>query len=88
MEAIRETHDVLGGSVTIHLPAGFAARRVEVIVLPAAEEVMGGRGRPRRPAAGLAGTIVRDDLIAPAVSPDEWDALSPADAGRHHAPVP
>jgi hypothetical protein len=75
MEAIRETHDVLDGSVTIHLPAGFTARRVEVIVLPAAEETAGGRGRQRRPAPALAGTIVRDDLIAPAADPDEWDAL-------------
>ncbi len=75
MEAIRETHDVLGGSVTIYLPAGFAARRVEVIVLPAADEAVASRPRQRRPAQGLAGTIIHDDLIEPAVAADEWDAL-------------
>jgi hypothetical protein len=75
MEAIRETHDVSGGLVTIRLPVGFAARRVEVNVLPAADEGDGSHPRQRRPAPGLAGTIIRDDLIEPAVSPDEWDAL-------------
>lgn len=75
MEAIRETHDVLGGTVTIRLPAGFAARRVEVIVLPAADEGAGGRPRRRRPAPDLAGTVIRDDLIEPAVTSDEWGAL-------------
>ena len=76
MEAIRETHDVLGGSVTIRLPAGFAARRVEVIILPAADDAgAAGRPRQRRPAPGLAGTIVHDDLIEPAVAADEWDML-------------
>ena len=57
------------------LPAGFAARRVEAIVLPAADEGAGGRPRQRRPAPGLAGTLIRDDLIEAAVTPDEWDAL-------------
>lgn len=75
MEAIRETHDVLGGLVTIRLPAGFAARRVEVIVLPVAEDRAGDGARQRRPAPELAGTVIRDDLIESAVSPDEWDAL-------------
>lgn len=75
MEAIRETHDVLGDSITIHLPAGFAARRVDVIVLPATDESVGGHPRQHRPAPGLAGTIIRDDLIEPAVAPDDWDAL-------------
>lgn len=75
MEAIRETHDVLGGSITIHLPAGFAARRVEVIVLPATDEGASGQPRQHRPAPELAGTIILDDLIEPAVNPDDWDAL-------------
>ncbi|MDP3086328.1 MAG: hypothetical protein Q8N44_21875 [Rubrivivax sp.] len=75
MEAIRETHDVLGGSITIHLPAGFAARRVEVIVLPAPDESAVAHPRRHRPAPGLAGTVIRDDLIEPAVSPDDWGAL-------------
>jgi hypothetical protein len=77
MQAIRETHDVLGGSVTIHLPADFAARRVEVIVLPADSDSASGQARlrQRRPAPELASTVIRDDLIEPTTSPDDWDAL-------------
>lgn len=75
IEAIRETHDVQDGSVSIHLPAGFKARRVEVIVQPAADDSARVRPRPRRPAPELAGTVIRDDLIEPAVCADEWDAL-------------
>ncbi|MBI3154203.1 MAG: hypothetical protein HYZ20_02220 [Burkholderiales bacterium] len=75
MQAIRETHDVSDGSVTIRLPQGFSARRVEVIVLPADEDRTAGRVRERRPAPELAGTVIRDDLIQPAVAPEEWDAL-------------
>ena len=75
MEAIRETHDVSDGLVTIRLPASFAARRVEVIVLPAVDSGVGGHQRQRRPAPELAGTIIHDDLIEPVVTLDEWDAL-------------
>ncbi|OGA99041.1 MAG: hypothetical protein A3E25_02805 [Burkholderiales bacterium RIFCSPHIGHO2_12_FULL_69_20] len=79
MQAIREVHDVLGGIITIRLPAGFSAQRVEVIVLPAdpAAETAPGplRIARRRPAPELAGTVIRDDLIEPAISPDDWDAL-------------
>lgn len=76
MEAIRGTHDIVGGCVTIRLPAGFAARRVEVIVLPAADDAVSSqRPHQRWPAPEMAGTIVRDDLNEPAVSADEWDAL-------------
>ena len=77
MQAIREVHDVLGGSVTIRLPADFSARRVEVIVLPAAAEPASGQARvaKRRPAPELAGTVIRDDLTEPVISPDDWDAL-------------
>jgi hypothetical protein len=37
MIAVRSIHDVVGGSVTIRLPVDFAAKRVEVIVLPIEE---------------------------------------------------
>ena len=37
MIAIRSIHEVVGGSVTIRLPLDFAAKRVEVIVLPVEE---------------------------------------------------
>lgn len=62
LEAVRETVDVLGGSVTIRLPACFSARRVEVIVLLAGEDDTVGRLRWRRPALELAGTIIHDHL--------------------------
>lgn len=75
MEAIRETVDVVGHSVTIELPADFTARRVEVIVLPAPEQDLAARSSHRRPSPELAGTVILDDLIEPAVSADDWDAL-------------
>ena len=77
MEAIRETVDVVGRSITILLPANFAARRVQVIVLPAPEQDItppAQRLKPR-PSPLLAGTIIHDDLIEPAVDADDWDAL-------------
>lgn len=79
MEAIRETLDVIGSSVTIRLPSSFSARRVEVIVLPAIEqESTAAHAHPRRhqPAAELSGTVIHDDLIAPAGSAEDWDALT------------
>jgi len=75
MQAIRETLDVLDGSITLHLPASFAARRVEVIVLPADDTRIASAQRPHRPAPELAGTVIHDDLIAPAVTSEDWDAL-------------
>lgn len=75
MEAIRETHEVKDGAVTVLVPAGFAAGRVEVIVFPAGEEGHGDRSRVRRPARALAATVIRDDLIEPVVNPEDWDAL-------------
>lgn len=75
MEAIRETVDVIGHSVTIELPAGFTARRVQVIVLPAPEQDSTEPSPRHRPSPELAGTVIHDDLIEPAVSVGEWDAL-------------
>ena len=34
MSAIRQIQEVTAGAVTIMLPAGFSAKRVEIIVLP------------------------------------------------------
>lgn len=76
MEAIRETVDVVGHSVTIELPADFTARRVEVIVLPAPEQDSAECPPRRRPSPELAGTVILDDLIEPAVSAGDWDALA------------
>ena len=79
MEAFRETLDVIGSSVTIRLPSSFGARRVEVIVLPAVEqESTAAQAHLRRhqPAAELSGTVIHDELIAPAGSAEDWDALT------------
>ena len=37
MIAVRSIHEVVAGSVTIRLPVDFAAKRVEVIILPVEE---------------------------------------------------
>ena len=77
MEAVRETVDVVGRSVTILLPDTFAARRVQVIVLPAPEQDTAPPAQRLKPQPSplLAGTIIHDDLIEPAVDADDWDAL-------------
>ena len=75
MEAIRETVDGVGGTVTVHLPAGFAARRLEVNVLPALDEGVKPTVARRQPSAALAGTVIHDNLIEPTVPPEVWDAL-------------
>jgi len=80
MEAIRETVDVVGRSVTVQLPAGFSARRVEIIVLPAPESEVAQASARRCPAPELAGTVILDDLIEPAVSPEDregWGQVLP-----------
>lgn len=76
LEAVRETVGVLDGSVTVRLPASFCARRVEVIVLPAAEGDTVGPPRRQRPAPELASTVIHDDLIEPAVTAAECTAVS------------
>ena len=77
MEAIRETLDVKDGKVTVILPESFSSRRVEVIVLPASEVGVPAERRisRRRPSPLLAGTVIADDLIAPAAPASDWDAL-------------
>lgn len=75
MDPVRETVEVIGRSVTVRLPDSFTARRVEVIILPAAESTAGVDPVHRRPAPGMAGTVLKDDLIAPASAVDEWDVL-------------
>ncbi len=41
MIAVRSVQEVIAGAVTVKLPAHFAARRVEVIVLPMEEDEPG-----------------------------------------------
>jgi hypothetical protein len=75
MEAVRETVDVIDNTVTLTLPAGFLARRVEVIVLPAANQAGATQATFRQPSALLAGTKIIGDIMAPAVDAADWNAL-------------
>ncbi len=75
MEAIRQTVNVVGNTITLQIPDSFTARRVEVIVLPAHEQTPTPATGKRTPSPGLAGTVIHDDLIAPAVNAEDWDAL-------------
>ncbi len=78
MNALRELVDVHGRTVTIHLPANFHAKRVEVIVLdadlPAASTEPKPASRPR-PSPLLAGTRITGDIMSPAADAEDWDAL-------------
>jgi len=64
MIAVRSIHEVVAGSVTIRLPVDFAAKRVEVIVLPI-EEVQPKSSR-----------LQRLLLAAPTVSEVELDEFA------------
>ena len=72
MEAIRKTVNVVGNTITLQIPDSFTARRVEVIVLPAHEQTPTPAASKRTPSPGLAGTVIHDDLIAPAVDARDW----------------
>jgi hypothetical protein len=76
MEAIRETAEVNDHIVTLRLPDSFNAKRVEVIVIAIADEQpITEPARRRAPSPELAGTRLLDDLMVPAASDSEWDAL-------------
>ena len=78
MNAVRELVDVKDGTVIIHLPDHFRARRVEVIVLDADEGLAGDAEAPlhrRRPSPLLTGTRIVGDIMLPAVDAEDWDAL-------------
>lgn len=77
MDAVRQIADVVSHTITIRLPDSFSASRVEVIVLPVDEALAApsnATNQRRTPPPELAGTAWTDDLIAPAVGADEWDA--------------
>ena len=74
MEALRFRAKPVDRRVMIELPSGMDADTVEVIVL-ATKKAPFKRGKRRRPPTELEGTIIHDDLIAPAVPESEWDAL-------------
>ena len=74
MEALRFTAKPVDRRIMIELPADMDADIVEVIVWPS-EKTFPKTGKCRRPPTKLAGTVIHDDLIAPAVPESEWDAL-------------
>ena len=74
MDAIRELVYVEDGTVTLRLPAHFHAKRVEVIVLAADDELVGKAQAPlhrRSPSSLLAGTRIVGDIMSPVVDPDQ-----------------
>ena len=74
MEALRFRTKPVDRRIMIELPADMDADTVEVIVL-GAKKTSPKRGKCRRPPTELEGTVLHDDLIAPAVPEGEWDAL-------------
>jgi hypothetical protein len=74
MEAIRFRAKPVDRRITIELPANMDDDTVEVIVL-STKKSSPGKGAPRKPPAGLKNTVIHDDLIAPAIPANEWDAL-------------
>jgi hypothetical protein len=77
MEALRLIAETTNHQVTIDLPPGMDAKRVEIIVLPADNELPSAPTGERRKASQLLrGTVVlRDDLITPPIPEEDWDAL-------------
>jgi len=74
MEALRFTAKPVDRRIMIELPVDMDADTVEVIVL-GSKKISPKRGKCRKPPAELEGTVIHDDLIAPAVPESEWDAL-------------
>jgi len=77
MEALRLIAETTNHQVTIDLPPGMDAKRVEIIVLPADNELPATPTGARRKASQLLrGTVVlQDDLITPPTPEEDWDAL-------------
>lgn len=74
MEALRFTAKPVDRRIMIELPVDMDADTVEVIVL-GSKKISPKRGKCRKPPTELEGTVIHDDLIAPAVPESEWDAL-------------
>lgn len=79
MEAIRQITQLENNVLTLRLPASFKARRVEVIVMPAEEDLMpsvdGAVEIRRRPSPKLKGTRIIGNIMSPAVPEEDWDVL-------------
>jgi len=74
MEAIRIKTTPVNRRVTVDLPSEMDGEEVEVIILAPAK-ISEEKRTFRKPSPELVGTIISDDLIAPAVPADEWDAM-------------
>ena len=77
MEALRLIAETKNHQVTLDLPPGMDAKRVEIIVLPADNESPSTpTGERRKASQQLRGTVMlRDDLITPPIPDEDWDAL-------------
>jgi hypothetical protein len=77
MEALRLIAETTNRQVTIDLPPGMDAKRVEIIVLPADNELPSTPPGERRKASHLLrGTVVlQDDLVTAPIPEEDWDAL-------------
>jgi hypothetical protein len=73
MELLRFKTKPSNRQIIIKLPPQVDVDVVEVLVRTA-EEPKPKMGR-RRPPQQLGGTVIHDNLIAPALSEEEWDAL-------------
>jgi hypothetical protein len=74
MDALRLTTKPVNRRIIIDLPPEMDVDTVEVIVL-ASGKLRQENKKHRMPPSKLADTQIFDDLIAPAVSEKEWDAL-------------
>ena len=74
MEAIRFRTRPVDRRIMIELPSDMDADAVEVIVLSSRKAPFK-KGEYRKPPAELKGTVIHDDLIAPAAPEEEWNAL-------------
>lgn len=74
MEFLRFTAKPSKRQIIIKLPPELDEKLVEVLVR-ASKETTPKTGRWRRPPEQLRGTVIHDDLIAPALPEGEWDAL-------------
>lgn len=78
MDAIRQFIQIENNLLTLRLPPSFSAKRVEVIVMPADDEIDSSQeitGARRSPSAKLKGTRITGDILSPVVPEADWNAL-------------
>ncbi|MDO9225996.1 MAG: hypothetical protein Q8M09_20035 [Pseudomonadota bacterium] len=79
MEAMRLFAEPINHQLVIDLPPSLERCRLEIIVMPAAsadQNMVTVLPRRRKPSPLLAGTVqLKDNLIDPAVSETDWDAV-------------